>query len=57
MAEEKKPPAKPFTGGIISQTSGKAAETIQHSYANEITRGRVTDSATIRSSEPKPVTK
>jgi hypothetical protein len=40
MADTKNAPAKPFASGIISQTSGKAAETIQRSYANEVARGR-----------------
>jgi hypothetical protein len=39
MADEKNQP-KPFSSGILSQTSGRPGETIQRTYNNEVVRER-----------------
>ena len=40
MADNEKPVSKPFSAGILSQTNGKPAETIQRSYVNEAEKER-----------------
>jgi hypothetical protein len=39
MADEKSQP-KPFSSGILSQTTGRPGETVQRSYDNEVVKER-----------------